>query len=146
MIPQSLSDNIAYLIGDIEHRAYLQITQIFRENKVIPTIEQFTVLSVLWYQDGLKQQELAERLNRDKTTITRVISNMVKQNLVVKVPDKTDGRAYMIYLTHFGRQLQEKLMLITGPVYMKMINGLKAEELGNAINVLNKILINLKNQ
>ena len=146
MIPTSLSDNIPYLIGDIEHRIYQEISRIFRENKVKATIEQFTVLSTLWYEDGLKQQELAERLNRDKTTITRIINNMVLKNLVVKVPDKADRRAHMVYLTHLGRQLQEKLMLLTGPVYMKLMNGLKKDEISTSIIVLNKILINLKNQ
>ena len=82
MEPTSLSDNIAYLIGDVEHRVYQQISRIFRENKVVATIEQFTVLSILWYDDGLKQQEIAERLNRDKTTVTRAINNMVKKNMV----------------------------------------------------------------
>ena len=144
MIPTSLSDNIPYLIGDIEHRVYQQLTGIFRENQVKATLEQFTALSILWYDDGLKQQEIAERLNRDKTTITRMINNMVRKNMVVKVPDKSDHRAFLIYLTHLGRQLQEQLMLLSGPVYLKMMKGLKKDEISSGIALLNKILGNLK--
>ena len=146
MIPTSLSDNIPYLIGDIEHRAYQQISAIFRKNRIEATIEQFTVLSTLWYEDGLKQQELAARLNRDKTTITRNIDTMVRKEMVVKEADTSDRRVYRIYLSDSGRRLQEKLMQLTGPVYLKMMKGLRKDEITAGINILNKILFNLKNQ
>lgn len=146
MIPTSLSDNVAYLIGDIQHRIYQHITQLFRENNINVTIEQFTVLSVLWYRDGLIQQELAGLLNRDKTTITRMINNMVKQNMVDKVPDYTDRRAFRIYLTHYGRLLQEKLMSVTGKIYMKVLEDLNENEIEWTIHILNKIKKNLKTQ
>ena len=144
MEPVTLNENLAFLIGDVNHRIYQNITRIFRQNKYNVTLEQFSVLALLWYQDGLKQQEIAERLNRDKTTITRVVNNMIRQNLVVKIPDKTDLRATLIYLTNYGRQVQDKMVSSAGTVYMKMIKGLKKSDINITVSVLNTIISNLK--
>jgi DNA-binding MarR family transcriptional regulator len=144
MKPGSLNDNIAYLFGDASHRIYQNIRRIFRENKFKVTIEQFSVLTLLWYEDGLKQQDIANLLNRDKTTITRVISNMIRQNLVVRVTDKTDRRVSNIYLTHYGRELENKMVIATGDVYVKMLNSVSEKEIEEIIRILNKIINNLK--
>ena len=144
MKPESLKDNIGYLTGDISHRLYQNVSRIFRENKFKVTIEQFSVLTLLWYEDGLRQQDIADQLNRDKTTITRVIDNMIKQNLVVKVPDKNDKRVYGIYLTHYGKELENKMVMATGEVYIKMLQGLPDEEIEQVTGILNKIVNNLK--
>jgi DNA-binding MarR family transcriptional regulator len=144
MEPKTLSDNIGYLVGDVSHRLYQQVSHLFRKNEFKVTIEQFSVLTLLWYEDGIKQQDIANRLNRDKTTITRVINNMVKQNLVVKVPDKTDRRVYGIYLTHYGKELESQMVNTAGEVYVNMLKGLSDKEIAEVTRILNKIDLNLK--
>ena len=143
MEPVSLNDNLPFLLGDINHRIYQKVSRLFRENNFGVTLEQFSVLTILWYEDGLKQQEIALRLNRDKTTITRIINNMIRENLVIKVPDKTDQRVTLVYLTHYGRQSQEKMVRVTGNIYMQLMNGLEKSEIDRLIKYLNKIKSNL---
>ncbi len=143
MIPTSLNDNLAFLIGDLNQRIYQAVTRVFRNSNAGITIEQFSVLTVLWYEDGLMQQEIAKRLNRDKTTITRVINNMIRQNLVVRAPDKTDLRATMIFLTHFGKQMQNKMAVVTGKIYVKLLEGIPKKDLTAFELTLNKMIGNL---
>ena len=109
-----------------------------------PTIEQFSILTILWYEDGLSQQEIANRLNRDKTTLTRVINNMEKTNLVVRIADKLDRRINHIHLTHLGKELQQTLSMATGSIYMDSIHGIKENEIHQLAAILNKIIQNLK--
>jgi DNA-binding MarR family transcriptional regulator len=144
MEPQHINENIAFLIGQATHLYYRCVSNAFREKKLEVTVEQFSVLTLLWYEDGLLQKEIARQLNRDKTTLTRVITNMEKRNLVVRIPDKTDRRVNHIHLTFLGRELQKTLIETTGSVYMKSIKGIKREELELLINLLNKIIDNLK--
>ena len=141
--PQSLEDNIIYLIGEITRLSHKRVSSIFNENKFDVTVEQFGVLAVLWYQEGINQQAIANGLNRDKTTITRIIENMTKKNLLVKVPDQLDKRNKLIYLTDKGRSLQEDMIRSTGIVYMDAIKILSVKEIKTVTSILQKMKNNL---
>jgi DNA-binding MarR family transcriptional regulator len=144
MEPRQLNENIAFLIGETAHLFYIRVSKAFREKKLKVTIEQFSILTVLWYQDGLPQQEIANRLNRDKTTLTRVINNMEKGNLVVRIPGRSDRRINHIHLTHLGKELQKILTIATGDIYVNSILGLSDREIQKLATMLNRIIFNLK--
>lgn len=144
MEPRNLNENIAFLIGEASHLFYNKVSRTFREKKLGVTIEQFSILTILWYQNGLSQQEIANRLNRDKTTLTRVINNMEKNNLVIRIPDKTDRRINHIYLTYLGKELQKTLTEATGSIYLDSIREISGEELQQLTGILNRIICNLK--
>jgi len=145
MEPTSLEDNIIYLIGEITRLSHKRVSSIFIKNKFDVTVEQFGVLALLWYQEGINQQAIANGLNRDKTTITRIIENMIKKNLIVKVPDQLDKRNKLIYLTDKGRSLQKDMIESTGVVYMDAIKKLSVKEIKTVTGVLQKMKINLSN-
>ncbi|HEV3327053.1 MAG TPA: MarR family transcriptional regulator, partial [Puia sp.] len=56
------------------------------------TIEQWSVLYHLWKEDGKSQQELCIATFRDKPSITRLVDNLEKQQLVKRVPSESDRR------------------------------------------------------
>jgi DNA-binding MarR family transcriptional regulator len=144
MEPKNLDDNIALLIGRAGDLFYKRVSNLFQKKKLDVTVEQFSILTILWYEDGLLQQEIANRLNRDKTTLTRVISNMEKRNLVVRVPGQLDRRNNHIHLTHRGKELQKVLTQITGNIYMESIQDLSNEDLKHLVRTLNRIIQNLQ--
>src|ERR1700685_3438205 len=76
------------------------------------TCEQWSVMANLGKKNGQSQQELAGLICKDKTSVTRLIDNMEKHSLVVRIPDKADRRQKLIYLTKKGKDLQEKLVVI----------------------------------
>jgi DNA-binding MarR family transcriptional regulator len=141
--PQSIEDNIIYLIGEIARLSHKRVTAIFTENNYDVTVEQFGVLALLWYQEGINQQSVANGLNRDKTTITRIVENMIKKNLIVKIPDQLDKRNKLIFLTEKGRSLQKDMIGSTGKVYMDAINNLSEKEIRTVTTVLQKMKTNL---
>src|SRR6266404_9165455 len=54
------------------------------------TIEQWSVLYHLWKQDGQSQQELCNATFRDKPSITRLVDNLEKLQLVKRVASVED--------------------------------------------------------
>src|SRR6476619_5566318 len=82
----------------------------FNTSGVNLTIEQWSVLYQLWKQDGLSQQQLCDATFRDKPSITRLVDNLEKLNLVKRVASKEDRRINMIYLTQQAQDLQEQTM------------------------------------
>lgn len=134
--PASLQGNIIYLCGEFSHQFHRALTQVFRQQRIKVTVEQFAVLVLLYYKKQLNQQEISSSLNRDKTTIARVISNMVARKLVRRVKDEKDGRIKMIALTRAGEVTQEKAVLASGELYLQATEGINYRELAIALKVM----------
>ena len=141
--PDSLSSNIIYLCGEFSHVFHQMLTREFKENDIVVTVEQFSVLAMLFYQDGLSQQEISDALGRDKTTIARVISIMERDNMITRVANKKDNRGKLIYLTRKGRSIQQKAVGVSGKLYLRAIGNIKESELKAAIRVMTSMTTNL---
>ena len=60
------------------------------------------VLDALWQQDGMTQSELADKLNRSPSTITKTVQRMEKAGFVERCHDPKDERISRVYLTSAG--------------------------------------------
>ncbi len=142
--PKSLDDNIIYLIGETSRLVHKKVTKVFSDRSFDVTVEQFGILVVLWYKEGIRQQDIAVTLNRDKTTIARIVENMINKDLIVKVPDQVDKRNKLIYLTKKGKALQKQMIASSGSVYMQSLKGFSDEELAMGLKIVKKIMNNSK--
>jgi len=106
------------------------------------TDEQWIILSVLWEKEGINQQELSNLSDRDKTSITRLIDSLEKKNIVVRVPDRSDRRNKLIYLTKKGRDLEQGLGQVALSVMEKALSGLTDEHIETSMITLKKIIKN----
>ena len=86
------------LIGYLVHRTDVKMTNYFTK-QLKPydiTPEQWSIISVLNDQNGLTQKELAEAIDRDQTTVVRMIHSMEKKEFVKKVFNDKDKRSHYI--------------------------------------------------
>jgi DNA-binding MarR family transcriptional regulator len=141
--PDSLEANIIYLTGEFSHAFHQALTHGFKREKVPLTVEQFAVLAVLFYQNGVNQKELGTLLSRDKTTMARVISIMIKNKLVLRRTDKKDGRANLLYLTKRGERLQKSGIKVAGILYQQAIKDIGEDDLKRGREVLIKMMKNI---
>lgn len=141
--PNSLSSNIVYLCGEFTHKFHQMLTREFKDNAIGVTVEQFSVLAMLFYREGVSQQEISDGLGRDKTTVARVISIMERDDLVKRVMNKEDNRGKLIYLTRKGRSMQQKAVAVSGKLYVKAISSLKESQLKAAMKVMSAMTNNL---
>ena len=116
----------------------------FRAVGVDITPDQYTVMSYLWKNDGRTQQELCDETNKDKPSMTRLIDNLEKLNLVSRVADRTDRRNNLIYLTHTGRGLKEKTEDVVLGIVKQGLSGISDEQINVCRVVLKNVLENLK--
>src|SRR5215216_5185575 len=108
------------------------------------TIEQWSVLYHLWKQDGISQQELCNATFRDKPSITRLVDNLEKLNLVKRVASENDRRMNMIYLTKQAQKLQEQTMELAEETLNEALTGVPAEQIEVCKQVLQIVYDNLK--
>ena len=110
------------------------------------TIEQWSVLYHLWKEDGLSQQQLCDATFRDKPSITRLVDNLEKLQLVKRVASKNDRRMNMIYLTKEAKELQILTMELANKTLNESLEGVTNEQIDIAKMVLQKVYDNLVNQ
>lgn len=97
------------------------------------------VLADLWQQDGLRQQDLAISLIKDKATIARMINHLEENNIVVRIDDPQDKRIKRIYLTHKGKKLKEKIVPCAEQTTKEFTAGISEHELKVCKKVLRQI-------
>lgn len=107
------------------------------------TIEQWSVLYHLWKEDGRSQQELCNATFRDKPSITRLIDNLERGNLVKRVADERDRRINKVYLTAEAKKLQERSMLLAEETLNEALEGVPAGQIDLCKQVLQKVYDNL---
>jgi DNA-binding MarR family transcriptional regulator len=115
----------------------------FNTSGVNLTIEQWSVLYQLWKQDGASQQELCNTTFRDKPSITRLVDNLEKLNLVNRVSDENDRRINKIYLTKAALKLQEETMALAEETLNEALSGVPADQVEMCKVVLQKVYDNL---
>jgi len=108
------------------------------------TIEQWSVLYHLWKEDGISQQELCNATFRDKPSITRLVDNLEKLQLVKRVASENDRRINKIHLTKQALKLQEQTMMLAEETLNDALSGVPANQINLCKEVLQKVYDNLK--
>jgi DNA-binding MarR family transcriptional regulator len=102
--PKSLDENTVFLLGMASKLIYDRVVEIFRSGRFGITVEQFSILGILWYREGIRQQDIAEAVRRDKTTVARVINTMIRHGLLYRRADEGDKRTKLVFLTQRGKK------------------------------------------
>lgn len=134
----------SFLSGKASTAISRRLHRNLREYKLNITAEQWTILYYLWMEEGLTQQELAKLTFRDKPSITRLINNLERMCLVIRVNDKQDRRSNLIYLTKEGRKLKEVGMKQASLTIRESVEGIDEESLRMAQGILERVFQNLK--
>lgn len=132
----------ATLNGKVSAAIYRQLYRDFKKNGLDITPEQWTILIYLWEKDGVKQQDLCDATFKDKPSMTRLLDNMEKQHLVVRISQESDRRTNLIYLTKTGKDLEGPTHKITKETLEFLLDGVTSEELETCQRVMKQIFIN----
>jgi DNA-binding MarR family transcriptional regulator len=118
----------------------------FAQNGIKLTKVQWLLLKRLKDLNGETQHNLAFLTNRNKASLTRLLTTMENKNLVARIPSETDQRANKIYITANG----EKILKMAEPVIEQMIvemqEGISEEDRYQVIKVLKKLISNIKSE
>ncbi|MFC4322537.1 MarR family winged helix-turn-helix transcriptional regulator [Litchfieldia salsa] len=134
-------------IGILIHHTDLALTS-YVKAKLEPlniAPEQNLIMLLLLEKNGLTQNEIAQKLNKDKTNIARMISNLEKKGFIRRHVNEVDRRSLNVYLTDCGEKLGEKLYPIAREHNQVVCSGISEEELLIVQKVLMKMRRNVEN-
>jgi len=114
-----------------------------REDQIDLTYEMLQVLTVLWRTGHSNQQEIANRIQKNKASLTSLLDNLTKRNLIIRTEDPSDRRNKIISLTKIGREYEIQFKPILDGFYQSIQEGLSKEKLIEVTNVLKVMQDNL---
>ena len=132
-------DFIGRWIGMSAHRMAQYITRTMHANNLSITHEQLVILKIISCHEGISQKELAEKLDRDKTSIVRSINILEKDHKVVRINSKADKRVNSLYLTKDGKNLLDELQPIFENIKNEIQKGFTDDEISTMVEFLMKL-------
>jgi DNA-binding MarR family transcriptional regulator len=124
-------------------RAHRQWAETTLWNELGIHVGQEMILFHLYAEEGLTQSRLAECLNVEPPTITKMLDRM--KLLVERRPDPEDARVSRVYLTEHGKSLEPKVREVWRKLEERTLTGLNPAEqllfrrlLMQAVNNLNQ--------
>jgi DNA-binding MarR family transcriptional regulator len=128
-------------IGFIINQAGRRLSQLLaiRFSAFDVTTEQWSVLSRLCEQDGISQKDLAGRVGKDQTNITRILDQLERKKLAERRANPDDRRSFCAFVTDAGRSLQSRLAPIEVEVLASVTEGLTEQQ----CTILKQLLIQL---
>lgn len=115
-------------IGALYHRIYKEGDKIFREHNFPLQMDQIPVLLSIYYLGGSSQKVIGTNLGRDKASINRTISILLKKDVVKIIPDTMDKRKTYVELTANGEKMAKQANAILGRLDAVLSSELTEEE------------------
>jgi len=105
---------------------------------------QWSVLRVLWEQEGLSQVDLAERMRVEKASLTSLLDAMERRKLIVRSRNSADRRKVNINLTAYGRSLKAQLLPYGVSINRRATRGMSTAEVDQLRGLLARVIRNLE--
>jgi MarR family transcriptional regulator for hemolysin len=102
------------------------------------TRAQWKVLFRLERQPGLRQIELADKLDIEPITLSRIVDRLEEGGLVERVADPADRRAWRLHVTAKAQPLIEKLRSVADGMIAEAFAGIDPKDIEITRQVLAK--------
>ena len=103
------------------------------------TSEQYVIMKSVEENPDISPTQLAEITFKDKTTITRMIDTLVKNEMLIRIPKADDRRAYQIQWSTKGEEVMKEIIPISEDVISKLRSQFSKEELTSFLQILEKL-------
>lgn len=106
-------------------------------------VGQELILVALWQSDGVAITELAERLEVQPPTVSRMIRRMESAGFVERRASPDDQRMSIVHATDKGRSVRADIEEVWATIEGEMTNGMSDAEIATFHALLDRVRANL---
>ena len=142
MPPPLVNREFAFLLNDVA-----RLLRTYADHKAAQfgmTRAQWAVLVRLDRCEGLNQSELAELLDLQPITLTRLLDKLCDSGLIERRPDPADRRAKRLFLTAAARPVLERLGVLGEETMAITLEGVGRESVEQMVAKLAIVKDNLR--
>jgi MarR family transcriptional regulator, transcriptional regulator for hemolysin len=139
----SVDVNFLFALGEVQRlmRAYADK----EASRYGITRAQWAVLAKVERIEGMKQTELAEQLEMQPITLTRLIDKLCENGWIERRGDETDRRVNRLYLKKAARPLLGKLAGLKSEITATALEGISPAEAERLVSQLESVKENVRN-
>lgn len=115
-----------------------------RQMGVPLTPEQFMLIDLLWNHGEMSQQQLADMMQKDKNSVTKLVDAIEKKGFVVRRKNRQDRRSNTLVLTENANQLKPGAKQKGIFILDQMLEGISEDELRSFLSTLRKLNKNMR--
>lgn len=142
MLPRTINREFAFTLNDVARmlRTYAD----YKAAQFGITRAQWAVLVRLDRSEGMKQSELAEMLDLQPISLTRLLDKLAECSLIERRADPIDRRAKRLFLTAAAHPLLEKLGDLGEDLMSTALQGVTRESVEQMVVQLGIVKENLR--
>jgi len=104
------------------------------------TLPRFDLMAQLErHPEGLRMGELSKRMMVTGGNVTGITDQLEQENLVVRVPDPKDGRAFSVKLTPAGRKAFTQMAEVHESWVAELLQDISQDDKGQLIDLLSQM-------
>jgi DNA-binding MarR family transcriptional regulator len=136
-----MSDSIGFLISDVSRLMRRRFDE--RARAFGATRTQWKALAHIGRNEGINQGALADLLEVEPITLTRMVDRLEDAGLVERRRDPGDRRAWRLFLTGKAGPILERMRDVAEDLTAQTLDGITAEELAQLTATLEHMRANL---
>jgi DNA-binding MarR family transcriptional regulator len=142
-MPGSVDMNFLFTLGEVQRlvRAYADK----EAARFGITRAQWAVLAKVERNEGMKQTELAEQMEMQPITLTRLIDKLCDNDWIERRGDASDRRVNRLYLLKAGRALLGRLSGLRSELTATALEGIHPADAHRLLTQLEQIKENVRN-
>jgi len=106
---------------------------------------QIMILRILAEEGELSQAMLVKKMGKNKSQITRLLHELEKKGLIIKEPNKKDGRSFMLKTIGDVKNKVSLFIQHEEKIVLDMLQGIQKSDLQRLDSLLIKMQNNLNN-
>jgi len=136
-----LDRNLGFLLHDVARLMRKRFEQNARELGL--TRSQCQVLAHLARNEGIQQSALADILEVEPITLTRILDRLEEAGLVQRLLHSKDRRVRLLRLTHAAHPLLDEIFAIGALTRGEALEGVPEEDRNRLFDILSSMKVNL---
>lgn len=138
-----LQQKIGLVLSGLGNLSKIFAVQTFAAKKLKITPEQFTVLAVLYENDGIYQRQLSAMTLKDRPNISRIVTILENMGYITKVQESNGRKVLKLSVTEAGRKIYEDTLPVILSIWAATAEGISDQELDSFNRVQAKLRKNL---
>lgn len=126
-----INDSLLFHMRQLHQVIFRIANQRIEEYSIPIKMEQMPILMSLYVLGDLSLQELADKIKRDKSSVSRTSSLLYEKGLIKYKKDEADARKKLLSLTNTGKfvalQIEDSVKEIEEEISNVLTNGPKSE-------------------
>lgn len=136
-----MNETIGFLLNDTARLFRRAFNARTRDSGV--TALQWRMISYLKRHEGIRQGPLAELIEVEPITLSRMVDRLAEAGMVERRADATDRRAWLLHLTPRARELLKVMRDTTDGLAEEATEGLNEAEREQLIALVGRVRCNL---